>query len=143
MAILTPAPLSGYWHTPLSDCLCDSKNLLKFENGTAYTWASAHGVVKAPAGSYRRGIYTAEWNSEEGKMIIWPNWFFMKITVDKSVPYLGGNTYWGYRELSPSYISYVLKTEKTEPNKALEPTTMPVTFRAYARTAPGMVAAQF
>ena len=28
-------------------------------------------------------------------------------------------------------------------NKALEPTTMPVTFRAYARTAPGMVAAQF
>ena len=31
----------------------------------------------------------------------------------------------------------------TEPNQALEPTTMPVTFRAYARTAPGMVAAQF
>ncbi len=33
--------------------------------------------------------------------------------------------------------------KKTEPNQALEPTTMPVTFRAYARTAPGMVAAQF
>jgi hypothetical protein len=32
---------------------------------------------------------------------------------------------------------------KNWPNKALEPTTMPVTFRAYARTAPGMVAAQF
>jgi hypothetical protein len=32
---------------------------------------------------------------------------------------------------------------KNEANKALEPTTMPVTFRAYARTAPGMVAAQF
>jgi hypothetical protein len=32
---------------------------------------------------------------------------------------------------------------KTEPNKALEPTTMPATFRADARTAPGMVAAQF
>ena len=32
---------------------------------------------------------------------------------------------------------------KTEPNKALEPMTIPVTFRAYARTAPGMLAAQF
>ena len=29
-----------------------------------------------------------------------------------------------------------------EPNQALQPTTMPVTFRAYARTAPGMVAAE-
>ena len=28
-------------------------------------------------------------------------------------------------------------------NKALEPTSMPVTLRAYARTAPGMLAAQF
>jgi hypothetical protein len=32
---------------------------------------------------------------------------------------------------------------KKTANKALEPTTMPVTFRANARTAPGMVAAQF
>jgi len=31
---------------------------------------------------------------------------------------------------------------KTEPNKALQPTTMPVTFRADARTAPGTVAAE-
>jgi hypothetical protein len=38
-----------------------------------------------------------------------------------------------------------IKQQNTKkwPNKALEPTTMPVTFRAYARTAPGMVAAQF
>lgn len=35
------------------------------------------------------------------------------------------------------------KTENNnEPNKALEPTTMPVTFRANARNAPVIVAAE-
>jgi hypothetical protein len=46
-------------------------------------------------------------------------------------------------EKSGDWYFMCVPIKKTEPNKALEPTTMPVTFRAYARTAPGMVAAQF
>ena len=63
---IVPAPLAGYWHTPLSDCLCDSKNLIAFEGGKVYQWASGHGQVKEEFGTYRRGVYWAEWNTGEG-----------------------------------------------------------------------------
>jgi len=43
------------------------------------------------------------------------------------------------RRMNPYLISNQINTE---PNQALQPTTMPVTFRADARTAPGMVAAE-
>lgn len=117
LAIVIPAPLSGYWHTPLSDCLCDSKNLLSFQDGTAYRWATAHGVSKEPFGTYDQTLYTAKWSTADGVVTVWPGWIFMRISKpgdpDEKV-------YWGFRELRLGYIREVLDSKN--PNRLLQPT---------------------
>jgi hypothetical protein len=103
-----PAPLSGYWHTPLSDCLCDSKNLLSFQDGKAYEWATGHGQVREQSGTYTRGVYWGKWNPGKEQVEIRPGWFFTRVRV-------GGNTSWRYRELRPGYIRQVLATKMKKP----------------------------
>jgi hypothetical protein len=113
-----PAPLSGYWHTPLSDCLCDSKNLLSFQDGKAYEWASGHGKAREQFGTFTRGTYWGRWNTGKEEVEIRPGWFLIRTRV-------GGNTYWGYRELRPSYIREALATKKKKPEQPPQPTAAP------------------
>lgn len=109
-----PAPHSGYWHTPLSDCLCDSKNLLSFEKGTAYRWASAHGISRQPSGSYERGVYSIRWQTDDGVVLVTPGWLLVRVKMPQDRPYIGGKTYWGVRELRPGYIQGALNTKPLE-----------------------------
>jgi hypothetical protein len=115
--LIIPAPLSGYWHTPLTDCLCDSKNLLSFQDGVAYQWASGHGEVKKESGRYERGLYWVKWHAKEGVVKVRPGWLLMRIKMPKEMKSIGGMTLWGYRELRPGYIKEVLNTKKKETNK--------------------------
>ncbi len=115
--LIIPAPLSGYWHTPLSDCLCDSKNLLSFQDGVAYEWANGHGEVKKESGRYKRELYWVKWQVKEGVVQIRPGWFFMRIKLPKEMGFGDGQTCLGYRELRPGYIKEVLNTKMKEPNK--------------------------
>jgi len=111
---IIPAPLSGYWHTPLSDCLCDSKNLLYFQDGKAYQWASGHGIVREEHGTYRRGIYWGTWITGKEKVEIRPGWFLIRLRMPKNAGDFGGRTFWGFRELRPDYIKEVLATKKRQ-----------------------------
>jgi len=120
---LVPAPLSGYWHTPLTDCLCDSNNLLSFQDGKAYEWASGHGIVKEENGTYRRGIYWAEWKTTKKSTLaktfqVRPGWFFIRIKMARDPNYPSWETFWGYRELRPSFINEVLATKQRTPRPA-------------------------
>ena len=115
--LLIPAPLAGYWHTPLSDCLCDSKNLLAFQNGVVYEWASGHGEVREDSGRYERDLYWLKWHTKKGVVEVRPGWFLMRIRMPEERDGSGGRTFWGYRELRPSYIKEVLNTKKKEPRK--------------------------
>ena len=112
-----PAPLSGYWHTPMSDCLCDSKNLLVFEDGKVFLWASAHGLAREPRGTYRRHLWWVTWDKvevtregeERERVELRPGWFFMKLRSDDE-RFLGGRDWTGWRETRPDYIREVLAT---------------------------------
>ena len=115
---IIPAPLSGYWHTPLSDCLCDSKNLLSFQDGKAYQCASGHGIVREEYGTYRRGIYSGSWITGKETVEIRPGWFLIQVRMPKDGTNFGGVTFWGFRELRPGYIKEVLATkQRKQPNK--------------------------
>lgn len=118
-----PAPLSGYWHTPISECLCNSKNLLSFQDGVVYRWASGHGIVKEVSGTYERSVYWVKWHTPDGVVEIRPGWFLMDIRVPSSSRAGHTQSYWGFRELRPGYIREVLKTERAEPVK--RPVGMP------------------
>jgi hypothetical protein len=120
-----PAPHFGYWHTPMSDCLCDSKNLLKFEDGTAYRWASAHGIVREPFGEFERGIYSMRWHTHDGIVTVTPGWLFIRIKMPDDTPYVDGSVYWGIRELRPSYIREALANQTEHPGTG-QPATRPV-----------------
>jgi hypothetical protein len=120
--LIIPAPLSGYWHTPLSDCLCDSKNLIAFQDGKVYGWASAHGLVKQELATYGRGVYCREWNTEKDRVTIRPGWFWMRITMPKDAEHPDETVYWGSRELRPGYIKEVLNTKKFDSNEHIQPT---------------------
>lgn len=108
-----PAPLSGYWHTPFSDCLCASKNLLVFEeDGQVHLWSTAHRRVREPQGSYTREGRWVVWQNGEETVRLRPGWWLMRIQVENSPPSppLG----WiGRRELDPAYIREVLATKPT------------------------------
>ena len=125
--LIIPAPLAGYWHTPVSDCLCDSKNLLAFQDGVAYVWASGHGEVRVDSGRYERGLYWLNWHTKKGVVEVRPGWLLMRIRMPKEKDGGGGWAFWGYRELRPSYIKEVLSTMQKEPRKppAGNPKTSP------------------
>jgi hypothetical protein len=142
LAWIVPKPLSGYWHTPYSDCLCSSKNLLQFRDGKAYRWATAHNIVGEPYGTYRRGIWWVHWDTGEEVVRIRPGFFFIELRSPDDHPNLKGMKWKGYREWRREYISEVLSTEKkNEPNKAMEPTPVDVTDPAGAGSAPSTSAA--
>lgn len=103
-----PAPLSGYWHTPLSDCLCASKNLLVFEEDSqVYLWSTAHRRVREPQGSYTREGRWVVWQNGEETVRLRPGWWLMRIQVENSPP----SGWIGRRELDPAYIREVLATK--------------------------------
>ena len=119
---IVPAPLIGYWHTPLSDCLCDSKNLIVFEEGKVFRWASAHGLVREPLGTYRRNFWSVTWDTGKERVELRPGWFFMRVRMDKSFA-ASDVAYWGYREWSRDYIREVLATKpatREQPNAAAQ-----------------------
>ena len=131
MGILTlalwiiPAPLSGYWHTPVTDCLCDSKNLLVFEGGNSYEWATGHGKSREPSGTYERGLYWTQWHhGKDGRIEIKPGWFLMRIKLTSPE---GTIKSWGWRELRPGFIKEVLNSSRTGVEKpiSLQPYNLP------------------
>ena len=118
VAWVAPKPLSGFWHTPYSDCLCSSKNLLQFRDGVAYRWATAHNIVEEPYGTYRRGIWWVYWDTGKEVVRIRPGFFFMVLRPPDDDQYLKGIKWRGYREWRGEYIFEVLNyKKKTEPNK--------------------------
>jgi hypothetical protein len=106
-----PAPLGGYWHTGYSDCMCDSKNLLKFEDGKAFRWAAGHDIIKEDFGTYERHGYWYRWQHKNETIWIKPGWFHMKI---RSQQYM---LFSGERELRSDYIEEVITHKKKEPDK--------------------------
>jgi len=98
--LIVPAPLSGYWHTPQSDCLCNSTNLLRFEGGQSLEWATAHQIRGQVSGRYEKSGYWYVWNHGNEVHRIKPGWFLMTI---KSAD---GQT-WGWRELNRKVIREV------------------------------------
>ena len=107
-----PAPLSGYWHTVYSDCMCDSKNLLKFEDGKAFRWAAGHDIIKEDFGTYERHGYWYRWQLKKETIWIKPGWFHMKIRSQH------GMLFPGERELRSDYIKEVINHKKQETNKS-------------------------
>jgi hypothetical protein len=109
---LVPAPLAGYWHTPFSDCLCNSKNLLVFEDGRVFQWASGHGVAKEPAGTYRRHGWWVTWDrGRDGEQVeLRPGWIFMELRSPASASPFPERISRGYREWRLDYIREVLAT---------------------------------
>ena len=107
---LVPAPLNGYWHTPISDCLCDSKNLIVFEEGRVFRWASAHGLVREPLGTYRRNFWWVTWDTGKERVELRPGWFLMRVRMDGNFA-ASDAAYWGYREWRRDYIREVLATK--------------------------------
>ena len=117
---LVPAPLTGFWHTPVSDCLCDSKNLIVFEDGKVFRWASGHGLVREPLGTYRRDFWRVTWDTGKERVELRPGWLFMRLRMDARLGYPGAAC-WGFREWRRDYIREVLAT-KPAPADAQGPT---------------------
>jgi hypothetical protein len=121
VACLVPAPLAGYWHTPYSDCLCASKNLLVFEDGHVFRWASGHGLVKEPYGTYRRHYLWVTWDTGTEIIELRPGWFFMRLRPPAEEPYQQNITRLGCREWRRDYIREVLATKPKGTDHSLPP----------------------
>ncbi len=109
---LIPAPISGYWHTPLTDCLCDSENLVRFENGKSYFWATAHPKDAGVNGTYEKkdGYYTWTLGGKgKDEIKFKPGWLLIWVTSKDGL--LEG---YGWSELRPWYIHRVLEDGKNK-----------------------------
>ena len=109
--LVLPGPLAGYWRSDLTDCLCSSKNLVAFRNGTVYFWSSAHGAAGEEVGEYRRRFLWVDWMVEGDKYRVWPGWLFMLIFMPEQPPYTDSIIVLGFRELRPGFIREALATE--------------------------------
>jgi hypothetical protein len=103
--LIVPAPVSGYWHTPLTDCLCHSTNLLRFEDGQSLEWATGHRIHRQVSGRYEKAGYWYVWDHGDEVHQIKPGWFLMRI---KSVE---GQT-WGWRELNWKTIRQITEVAR-------------------------------
>ncbi len=108
LAYLVPAPLSGYWQTSFTSCMCDSRNLTRFEDGVIYFWSEAHNRSKERVGTYEMEGATVLCHFGDLKVRLSPGWLMMTVELLDAEYFPPGTKQWGWRELRPGYISEVL-----------------------------------